>query len=96
KTTFKELVKFGTDLRSLHLLESPKVNQFITTYPIDGSDEVEKLCLKKMSLFDPAGRDKQLRLTREKFTSTMINTSAAFQKQPGAFTSAVISQRKNG
>jgi hypothetical protein len=25
------------------LLESPKVNQFITSYPIEGSDEVEKI-----------------------------------------------------
>jgi predicted helicase len=41
--TFKKLVAFGAELRSLHLLESPKVNQFITTYPIAGSDTVEKL-----------------------------------------------------
>ncbi|MCX6796089.1 MAG: N-6 DNA methylase [Candidatus Falkowbacteria bacterium] len=36
--TFKKLVAFGAELRSLHLLESPKVNQFITNYPISGSD----------------------------------------------------------
>lgn len=41
--SFKKLVSFGTELRSLHLLESPKVNEFITTYPIAGSDVVEKL-----------------------------------------------------
>lgn len=40
--SFKKLVTFGTELRSLHLLESPKVNEFITAYPITGSDIVEK------------------------------------------------------
>jgi predicted helicase len=43
KNTFKKLVSLGNELRSLHLLESPKVNQFITSYPIEGSDEVEKI-----------------------------------------------------
>ncbi|MCP5062987.1 MAG: DNA methyltransferase, partial [Ignavibacteriae bacterium] len=42
KKAFKELVKFGTELRQIHLLESPKVIQFITTYPNMGSDKVEK------------------------------------------------------
>ncbi|GAB4127868.1 MAG: DNA methyltransferase [Ignavibacteriales bacterium] len=43
KDTFKKLVKLGTELRSLHLLESPKVHQFITTYPVEGDNEVEKV-----------------------------------------------------
>lgn len=43
KDTFNKLVKLGTELRSLHLLESPRVNQFITTYPVDGENEVEKI-----------------------------------------------------
>ena len=43
KTTFKKLVKFGTELRQIHLLESPKVNRFITTFPNMGSDTVEKI-----------------------------------------------------
>ncbi|MBN1633523.1 MAG: N-6 DNA methylase [Ignavibacteria bacterium] len=43
KISFQELVKYGIELRLLHLLESPKVNQFITTYPVEGTDEVEKL-----------------------------------------------------
>ncbi len=44
--SFKRLAAFGVELRSLHLLESPRVNQFITTYPIAGSDAVEKLIYK--------------------------------------------------
>lgn len=40
--SFKELVSLGAELRSLHLLESSKLNQFITTYPVSGSNIVEK------------------------------------------------------
>jgi len=42
KNSFKRLVKLGSELRSLHLLESTKLSKFLTTYPIAGSDEVEK------------------------------------------------------
>jgi hypothetical protein len=51
KKSFNELVAFGAELRSLHLLESPKINQFITTYPIAGSDTVEKLTYKDGKVF---------------------------------------------
>ncbi len=40
---FKKLVKLGKELRELHLLESLKLNKFITTYPVAGSDSIEKL-----------------------------------------------------
>lgn len=49
--SFKKLVALGTELRLLHLLESPKVNQFITTYPIAGSDIVEKLVYNKGNVY---------------------------------------------
>ncbi|GAF80737.1 unnamed protein product, partial [marine sediment metagenome] len=49
--TFKKLTEFGAELRSLHLFESPRVNQFITTYPIAGSDTVEKLTYKNGKVF---------------------------------------------
>ena len=39
--TFWQLVKLGGELREIHLLESPKVTEFITSYPIDGSNIVE-------------------------------------------------------
>ncbi len=51
KKTFKELVGFGTELRLLHLMESPKLNKLITTYPIEGSDEVEKLLYEKSIVY---------------------------------------------
>jgi predicted helicase len=41
--TFWKLVKLGGELRQIHLLESPLVKKFITTYPVNGSNEVTKL-----------------------------------------------------
>ena len=51
KKGFKALVKLGAELRSFHLLESSKVNKFITTYPVDGSNIVEKLTYKDDKVF---------------------------------------------
>jgi predicted helicase len=51
KITFREFVKYGTELRLLHLLESPKVSQFITSYPVEGSDKVEKIVYLKDKVF---------------------------------------------
>lgn len=48
---FKSLVKLGAELRGLHLLESPKVNAFITTYPVAGSNEIEKVTYKDGKVF---------------------------------------------
>jgi len=48
---FRKLVAFGGELRSLHLFESPKVSQFITTYPISGTDVIEKLIYKDGKVF---------------------------------------------
>lgn len=49
--TFKKLVVLGRELRQLHLLESPKVNEFITTYPEVGLDTVENLVYKDGKVF---------------------------------------------
>jgi len=43
KESFNKLVELGTELGKLHLLQSPKVGQFITTYPVEGSDTVDRL-----------------------------------------------------
>lgn len=39
---FWELVALGKQIREIHLLESPKVEDFISSYPIDGSNIVGK------------------------------------------------------
>lgn len=41
-TTFWKLVKLGGEIRQIHLLESPTVENYITKYPIDGDNVVEK------------------------------------------------------
>lgn len=40
--TFWQLVKLGGEIRQIHLLESPVVEQYITQYPIDGDNTVTK------------------------------------------------------
>ncbi|MBK9726916.1 MAG: N-6 DNA methylase [Saprospiraceae bacterium] len=41
--TFWNLVKLGGELRKIHLLESPIVEKYITSYPIDGNNQVDKI-----------------------------------------------------
>lgn len=41
--TFWTLVRLGGEIRTIHLLENPKVNDFITQYPIDGDNVVRKI-----------------------------------------------------
>ncbi|HXE76412.1 MAG TPA: type ISP restriction/modification enzyme [Candidatus Xenobia bacterium] len=43
KALFRALVEKGRELVALHLLESPKVNEFITTFPESGDNTVEKV-----------------------------------------------------
>jgi len=40
--TFWAFVKLGGEIRHIHLLESPKVEQYITQYPMDGDNVVGK------------------------------------------------------
>ena len=49
--TFWQLVKLGGELRQIHLLESPKVEQYITQYPIDGGNVVGKPKYKDGKVF---------------------------------------------
>ncbi|MDD4729437.1 MAG: N-6 DNA methylase, partial [Dysgonamonadaceae bacterium] len=38
--TFWQLVHLGSQIREIHLLESPTVNKFITSYPKEGTNEI--------------------------------------------------------
>jgi len=40
--TFRALVKLGAELRQIHLLESPSLDNAITTYPNDGDNIVTR------------------------------------------------------
>ena len=41
--TFWQLVKLGGEIRQIHLLESALVEKYITQYPVDGSNIVDKI-----------------------------------------------------
>ncbi|HCE58781.1 MAG TPA: DNA methyltransferase [Prolixibacteraceae bacterium] len=41
--TFWQLVKLGGEIRQIHLLESPTVENYITQYPVDGDNMVTKI-----------------------------------------------------
>ena len=43
REAFDTLAKLGKELRELHLLESPKVRHYITSYPTSGSNAVDKI-----------------------------------------------------
>ncbi len=47
KETFWQLVKLGGEIRQIHLLESPKVEEYITGYPIDGDNTITTKIGKK-------------------------------------------------
>ncbi|OQY27926.1 MAG: DNA methyltransferase [Candidatus Cloacimonetes bacterium 4572_55] len=47
KTVFWQLVTLGGELRTIHLLENPIVEQYITTYPEDGDNIVTRRIVKK-------------------------------------------------
>jgi len=51
KNQFQSLADLGKELRLIHLLESPKINKFITTYSEDGSNIVEKVEYKNDKVF---------------------------------------------
>jgi predicted helicase len=48
---FWELVALGRELREIHLLESPKVEEYITGYPEDGDNVVGKPIYKNGSVY---------------------------------------------
>jgi len=41
--TFWQFVRLGGELRQIHLLESPVLERFITSYPVSGNNEVGKV-----------------------------------------------------
>lgn len=58
--TFWQLVNLGNELRQIHLMESPLVSDFITTYPMAGSNEVTRKITKNSPGFIPEDNDDQI------------------------------------
>ena len=87
KKQFRQLIKLGGQLRTLHLLESPTLDTLITGYPETGDHIITK---PEYKITDPKKRFEQTS------TSTKNNTSATSPKPPGTFTSAATNPPKNG
>lgn len=51
KGQFSKLAKFGEELRELHLFKSPRLNNFITSYSIEGNDTIEKIIYKNENVY---------------------------------------------
>ncbi len=73
KETFWKLVKLGGEIRQLHLLESPTVQDYITEYPIDGDNTITR----KIGKGDWQIIDKEKQLGR-----IWINDTQYFDKIP--------------
>jgi predicted helicase len=56
--TFIQLCELGSELRLIHLLESPVVEKFITQYPVDGDNVVTKIVFQ-LNNYEPELPDEQ-------------------------------------
>ena len=67
------MVELGKQIREVHLLESPKVEKYITSYPKDGSNQITtKIAKKDWELFD----------TEKQLGRVWINEHQYFDKIP--------------
>lgn len=73
--TFWQLVDLGGELRQIHLLEHPSVENFITTYPNDGSNVIERRLTKNSPGFELTEEDHEL-------GRVWINDEQYFEKVP--------------
>ncbi len=85
--TFRLLVKLGGTMRAVHLLEYDEVNKPITTYPIDGSNEVEKIRFELSNPVIPTkeeSHNKQVEASYRNLTigKIFINSEQYFDKVP--------------
>ena len=71
QTIFWQLVKLGGEIRQIHLLESPKVEAYITSYPKEGDNTITTKIAKK-----------DWELTSEKTGRIWINEDQYFDNIP--------------
>jgi len=87
--TFWKLVELGGELRQIHLLEHPVVNNFITTYPSAGSNKITNRLTKNDPGFIPYEKDHENHTTPddhrypgEKLGKVQINDDQYFGNVP--------------
>ena len=69
---FRALAKLGAELRQLHLMESPKLNRLITTFPESGDNTVTAVVREKA----PLG------LTKARKNTVWLNKTQRFERVP--------------
>jgi predicted helicase len=66
--TFWELVKLGQEIREIHLLDSPKVEDYITSYPKGGNNTITtKIAKKDWELFDEQNQLGRIWINEEQY-----------------------------
>ena len=79
KNTFWQLVKLGGEIRQIHLLESPKVEEYITTYPKDGDNTITtKIAKKDWELFDEENQLGRIWINDEQYFDNIPLTAWEF------------------
>jgi len=56
--TFNRLVELGGELRTIHLLENPAIEDFITSYPKDGNNVITRKITKNSPGYESEGASK--------------------------------------
>ncbi len=66
--TFWNLVKLGKEVREIHLLDSPKVEDYITSYPKGGNNTITtKIAKKDWELFDTQNQLGRIWINEEQY-----------------------------
>lgn len=84
---FWQLVELGKQIREIHLLESEKTEDFITSYPVDGSNEITRKITKRSPGFVPdevADKDDEMpdQVRHDRYGRVYINDEQYFDKVP--------------
>ncbi|MCY2685865.1 type ISP restriction/modification enzyme [Salinimicrobium sp. TH3] len=72
---FWQLVRLGGELRTIHLLENPRVENFITSYPVDGDNKITRKITNTSPGFELTNED-------EGTGKVWINDSQYFDNVP--------------
>ena len=79
KNKFWQLVKLGGEIRQIHLLESPKVEDYVTTYPKDGDNIITtKIGKKDWELFDEVNQLGRIWINEDQYFDNIPLTAWEF------------------
>ena len=73
------MVELGKQIREIHLLESPKVEEYITSYPKDGSNQITtKIAQKDWELFDKENQRGRIWINEQQYFDNIPLTAWEF------------------